>query len=125
MKNGFALLIVIMILVLMGTEMFVLTGSSNKIAFQTNHALLEAVQQNLISSGLTWAKYNIENKNIKETKEEIRLDTAEIGIREAQLGATTEKIQNKQAQVVINAFCSRGRESLKHNEKYQIALRRR
>jgi hypothetical protein len=114
-----------MILALMGTEMFVLAGSSNKIAFQTNQTLLEVVQQNLISSGLTWAEYNIENKTIREVKEKIQLNTAEIGTREAQLGVTTEKIQNKQAQVIINTSCSRGRESLKHNKKYQIALRRR
>jgi hypothetical protein len=109
-----------MIIGLMGAELFVLTGSSNKITFQTNRALLEVVQQNLISSGLVWAKHNISSGDVKE----IKLDTAEIGTREAQLGVTIEKIRNKQAQVVINTSCSRGGQSLKHNKKYFVMPRR-
>lgn len=122
MKKGFVLLIVIMIIGLMGAELFVLTGSSNKIIFQTNRALLEAVQQNLISSALIWAKYNTEKGNIKKMGEEIQLDTAGINARNTRLSVTIESSRNKQAQVVISTSCSRGRESLKHNKKYQIAL---
>jgi hypothetical protein len=110
-----------MIIGLMGAELFVLTGSSNKITFQTNRAFLEAVEQNMISSSLAWAKYNIERGNIKKTEGEIQLDTAGIGARDTQLTITIEKIIHKQAQVTINTSCSFGGQCLKHNKKYVVS----
>jgi hypothetical protein len=108
----------------MGTVLFVLTDVSNKIIFQTNRALLDTVQQNMISSGIAWAKYNIENGNIKKMPKEIQLDTPCIGTRDAQLTVTIEKIAHRQAQVLINTSCSFGSQILKHKDRYQIALGR-
>jgi len=51
-RDGFVLVIVIITIALIGAEMFVLTGGSNTILFQTNNAYLQACQQNLIASGL-------------------------------------------------------------------------
>ena len=123
MRKGFILPIVIMILGLMGAELFVMTGSSNKIGFQTNSALLDAVQQNLISSGLSWVKHNMENGDIKKAGKEIQLDTADIGIRNAQLAVTIEKITHKQAEVVIDTSCGFGSRNLKNSKKYVILHR--
>jgi hypothetical protein len=122
-RKGFVLLIVIMIIGLMGAELFVMTGSTNKIGFQTNKALLEAVQQNMISSGIAWTKYNIENGNIKNTGKEIQLDTTDIGIRNAQLAVTTVKITHKQAEVTINTSCGFGGQKLKNSNKYVVLHR--
>ncbi len=123
MRKGFVLLIVIMIIGLLGAELFVLTGSSNKITFQTNRAFLDAVQQNLISSGAAWAEYNIEKGNVKKPGKEIQLDAADIGTRNAQLTVTIEKIIHKRAMVSVNTSCSFGSQSLKYNEKYVVPRR--
>ncbi len=111
MRKGFVLLIVIMILGLMGVEMFVLSSVSNKITFQTGRAYLEAVEQNLVSSGLVWAKHNI----AKEA-EKIELDTADIAPQNAQLNITA----GKQSKVTINVLCSRGGQNIRHNKSYSI-----
>ncbi|MFA5293805.1 MAG: hypothetical protein WC496_12350 [Phycisphaerae bacterium] len=116
MKKGFVMLTVIMMLFFIGTMLFVLTGVSNKITFQTNRAYLEAVRQNMISSGLSFAKYNIEKENIKN----IELDTAGLGATNAQLIVTMGKITNKQANVDINTSCGFGSQRLDDNKKYFV-----
>jgi len=116
LKKGFVMLTVIMMLFFIGTMLFVLTGVSNKITFQTNRAYLEAVRQNLISSGLSFAKHNIEKENVKN----IELDIAGLGIRNAQLIVTIEKITNKQAQVNVSTSCGFGSQRLEDNKKYYV-----
>ena len=122
MRRGFVLLIVIMILIFMGTVLFVLTEVSNKITFQTNRVFLETVEQNMISSGIAWTKYNIENGN-KNIVKEIQLDTAGIGTRNSQLTVTVEEIARKQTEIAVNTSCGFGSQSFKHNKKY-IVLKR-
>jgi hypothetical protein len=111
LRKGFVLLIVMMILGMMGVEMFVLSSVSNKITFQTSRAYLEAVEQNLVSSGLAWAKHNM----AKEA-EKIELDTADIAPQNAQLIVTA----GKQSLVTINTSCSRSGQNLRHNKSYYI-----
>lgn len=122
MKKGFILLAVIVILILMATELFVLSDISNKITFQTNGAILEAVEQNLVSSGLAWAEYNIKNGNIR-TKREMQLDTAAIGKGDMQLTVAIKKITRRQAEVAVNASCVVGGRSLKSNREYIVPLK--
>jgi hypothetical protein len=113
-KRGFVLLIVIAMLFFIGTILFVFTGVSNKIVFQTNRIYLEAVEQNLISSGLIWAKHNIAKEG-----ESIKLDTAGISGWDAQLNIT----MGKHRQAEISTYCRRGSQELKTNEKYDISAR--
>jgi hypothetical protein len=120
LKNGFVLLVVIMILFLLASELFFLTGGSNKIAFQTNQAFLQAVEQNMIAGGLAWAGYNIKEGNIKNAGSEIQLDAGGLGIQNARLTAAIEKIAGKQAEVIINTSCDFGRYSLKSSKKYIV-----
>ncbi len=108
------MLIIITMLAFMGALLFVLTGVSGKITFQTNQIYLEAVRQNLVSSGITWARHNG-----AKGAETIELDTAGINARNARLSATPEK----HGQVTIIASCSWGGQELKTNEKYYISAR--
>ena len=58
-RNGFVLILVVVIIAAFGLEMFVLAGASNTILFQSDSAYLNAVEHNLMESGLAWAKKNI------------------------------------------------------------------
>jgi hypothetical protein len=89
----------------------VIGSVASKITFQTNKAFLEAVEQNLISSGMAWAKHNI-TENIKT----VELDASGIAPGNAQLSVTAEE----HSQVSITTTCSRGGESLKHSKRYEV-----
>jgi len=121
-RDGFVLVIIIVAIALIGMEMFVLAGGSNAILFQANNAYLKACEQNLIASGLSWAKRNLKSENVESFNKTIELNLADINIDRATLSVMMEKPKNKQAEVQINASCSRGRQILRHSDKYRIRL---
>ena len=120
-KNaGFTLVIIIVMLALVTVEMLALTGGSNTILFQADNAYLEAVEQNMIASGLAWAKNNIKNNVMENFNKTVELDIDHINLDRATLRVIIEKPDNKTTQVQINTSCTRSRQTLKHKKKYQV-----
>jgi len=117
-EDGFALVLVIVAITLVGLEMFVLTGGSNTMLFQSNTAYLQACERNLVSSGLAWARRNTKGERTSGTT--IDLDVAAMNVRGATLSVTIGTPRDKEADVQINTSCSRGRLTLRHNDKYRI-----
>ena len=119
-QNGFVMLVVIAALSLVGFEMFVLARSSNTIVFQTNSAYVESCEQNLVASGLAWAKMNVESENQTSLNKTIELTLSDMNIQRAALSVFVQRAENKPAEVQINTSCSRGRQTLRHKKKYGI-----
>ncbi len=119
-QNGFVMLLVIAALSLVGFEMFVLARSSNTIVFQTNSAYVESCEQNLVASGLAWAKMNFESGNQTSLNKTIELSLADMNIQRAALSVFVQRAENKPAEVQITTSCSRGRQTLRHKKKYGI-----
>ena len=117
-EDGFALVLVVMAIALVGLEMFVLTGGSNTMLFQSNTAYLQACERNLVASGLAWAKRNIEDE--RSSAGTVDLNVAAMNVRGATLSVTIGTPRDKEADVQINTSCSRGRLTLRHNDKYRI-----
>ena len=121
-KNGFVLVLVIMAMSIIGLQMHVLSRGSNTMLYQTDRAYLEACKRNLITSGLAWAKRNIQNNNKETFKKSVELNTSKLNIKESSLVVTITIPSNEQPQTQINVSCSRKRRTLKSDEKYQIRL---
>lgn len=122
-QNGFVLILVVVAIGLIGVMMTVLTGSANKIMFQSDSAYLQACERNLVSSGLAWAKRNIKNENKETFNKTIELDVTSMSISGATLSVNIDIRKDQEAEVQINTSCSRVRRTLRHNEKYRIGLR--
>ena len=123
-QNGFVLILVIAAMGLIGAMMIVLTGSANKILFQSDTAYLQACRRNLVTSGLTWAKRNIKNENKETFNRTIELDVTSMGISGATLSVNIDIPKDQEPEVQINTSCSRARRTLRHYEKYRIGLRK-
>ena len=123
-QNGFVLILVIAAMGLIGAMMIVLTGSANKILFQSDTAYLQACRRNLVTSGLTWAKRNINNQSKETFNRTIELDVTSMGISGATLSVNIDIPKDQEPEVQINTSCSRARRTLRHNEKYRIGLRK-
>ena len=123
-QNGFVLILVIAAMGLIGAMMVVLTGSANKILFQSDTAYLQACRRNLVTSGLTWAKRNIKNQSEETFNRTIELDVTSMGISGATLSVNIDIPKDQEPEVQINTSCSRARRTLRHNEKYRIGLRK-
>lgn len=121
-QNGFVFLLVVMVIALIGAEMFVLTGLTNTMLFETNTAYLGAFERNLTASGLAWAERNVKSRSREAFNKTIELDVTSMNIHSSTLTVTIGMPTDKGAEVQINTSCSRGRRSFRQNNKYRIEL---
>ena len=121
-KNGFVLILVIMAVVLIGVVMFVLTEGANTMLFQSNTAYLEAVERNLVTSSLSWAKHNLKGDKEEIFQKTIELDVNDLNIRDANLSIVIGPGRDKEVEVEVSTSCSRRRRTLRHHDKYKIRV---
>jgi len=121
-KNGFVLILVIIAVALIGAVMFVLTEGANTMLFQSNTAYLEAVERNLVTSSLAWAKHNLKSDKEEIFHKTIGLDFTDLNIRDANLSIVIVPGRDKEVEVEVSTSCSRGRRTLRHHDKYKIRV---
>jgi type II secretory pathway component PulK len=134
-QKGFALVLVITAMAIIGLEMHVLTSGANTMLFQADTAYLEACKRNLITSGLAWAKRNIRNNNRDTFEKTVELDVSKMpgnawfrlkpavgGIRGSSLIVTISIPTDEEPQAQINVSCSRGRRTFRDDGKHKIRL---
>ncbi|MHC4174940.1 MAG: hypothetical protein ACYTBX_14005 [Planctomycetota bacterium] len=121
-QKGFVLILVITAMAIIGLEMYVLTGGANTMLFQSDTAYLEACKRNLVTSGLAWAKRNIQNNSRENFEKTVELDVSKMNIRGSTLIVTISIPTGKEPQAQINASCSRARRTFRGDGKYKIRL---
>jgi len=119
-QKGFVLIFVIMVIAIIGIEMFVLADIANTMQFQSQNAYLKACERNLLASGLLWANENTREKSGEIFGKTIQLDVSRLNIRASALDVTMSIASDEEAEVQINTSCSRGRQTLKGTGKYRI-----
>jgi len=121
-QKGFVLIFVIMVIAIIGIEMFVLADIANTMQFQSQNAYLKACERNLLASGLLWANENTREKSGEIFGKTIQLDVSRLNIRASALDVTMSIASDEETEVQINTSCSRGRQTLKGTGKYRIEL---
>jgi hypothetical protein len=121
-RNGFVLLFVIMIILLIGIQLSVLAAVANIMSFQSDNAYLQACERNMRASGFAWARHNIENKTGGILNQTVKLDVSKMDIRGSVLNVTINNPAGKQPEVRINTSCTRGRQTIQRDNKYKIEL---
>jgi len=121
-QKGFVLIFVIMVIAIIGIEMFVLADIANTMQFQSQNAYLKACRRNLLASGLVWANENTREKSGEIFGKTIQLDVSRLNIRASALDVTMSIASDEETEVQINTSCSRGRQTLKGTGKYRIEL---
>jgi hypothetical protein len=120
-RAGFVLVFVIVLIGLVGLEMFVLTSGSSTILQQSDRALLEAVEENLVASALAWAKVNIGRGSVS-AGQEVSLAVPEAGGREPELKVIVESIGEQTARVRVKTVCGTAKLKLVHSTAYDIKI---
>jgi len=121
-QNGFVLILVVMVIAAIGVEMFVLSGLTKTMLFESNTAYLEAVERNLAASGLAWAEQNVKNQSRRALNKTVELDVTSMNIDGSTLTVTVGIPADKEMEVQIKTLCSRGRRSFRQSDKYRIEL---
>jgi hypothetical protein len=120
-RRGFVLVLVVLIIAVMGAEMFVLTGISNRMLFDANNAQLEALERNLAAAGLAWARH-AGTENAEAFGKTVQLDATSMGVSGAALSVTLGVPKDKTVQVQVNTTCSRGPLTLTRAHSYLVDL---
>lgn len=119
-QSGFALALVIIIIALIGAVTFVLTEGAKTLQFHSDTAYLRAIDRNLTTSALAWARNNIKDKNSKDIGKTVELNVEPIGTRGSSLTLNTSIGTNQQIEVQVNTSCSKGRQTLANSARYQL-----
>jgi len=119
-RKGFILAFIIIILPLIGAEMFVLGRGSYLIMFQADHAFLQASEKNLINSGLAWAQKNAQSENVDIFNKITELPIPLVNCSSTTLRVTVEKSDNAQPPVKLESSCTRGRQTFNHRKTYLL-----
>jgi len=120
-KRGFTLTLVIVALMLVGIVMFVLTGGANTMLFEADAVYLQAVERNLIASGLTWAQARVSGSADSRNTEPVELSTEALGLPNAKLTVRILEVQDGVAQVHVETLCHKGRHTLRTSRTFSVA----
>ena len=118
--RGFAIILTLMLIVLIGAGVFILTGISNTMMFEAETAQLMASERNLTASGLAWAKQNKSGQSDDAPSKVTELDIGEIGIADANLSVAFEIDEERKSKVLIKTRCRRGRHTLRKSHKFHL-----
>jgi hypothetical protein len=116
--NGTVLVLVITTMALISIILLFLSSASSTMMFQANNVYLQACEKNLISSGLSWAKTNMQKGNISVFNETIQLDVTEMNIPHSNLDVTISSPKDEQHEAQIKTSCNRARLNLTSSETY-------
>ncbi len=117
--RGFVLVFVIIVIILIGIEMYVLAGMANTIQYQSHRMYLKACERNLLASGLAWARENAPKSPGVSPGQMIELDVSGLDILGSALEVTIGA-GGDVPDVQIRASCSRGRQTLTSKGTYKI-----
>lgn len=120
-NRGTVLTLVIVAVMLVGVVMFVLTEGSNTMIFQADAAYLQAVERNLVASGLAWARERVSSNAEAPGTEPVELNTAAFGLPNAKLSVRIRDVQSSTAKVRIETSCHKGRRTLHSARTFSVA----
>jgi hypothetical protein len=120
-NQGAVLTLVLVAVMLAGVGMFVLTEASNTMLFQADATYLQAVERNLMASGLMWACARISSNAEVRSQEPVELNTAAFGLPNAKLFVRILDGQSTTAKVQIETSCHKGRRTLKSSRTFSVA----
>jgi type II secretory pathway pseudopilin PulG len=121
-QRGFTLTFVIVALIMVGVAMFVLTGGSNVMLFHADTAYLQAVERNLIASGLAWAQAGGSGGRRRPVGEPVELDVTSLNGPGARLVVQVLDVRDGRATVRIETSCSKGRRTLDTSRNYTVSI---
>ena len=111
-KNGFTLVMVIVLMSMVAASVALMSKSSGNLAFDTNRQYLKCGRDNLTASAMAWVKLNQAhmpaNKNLS-------LDTASL-----ELPGMLQVKKTGPNGVSINASCHKGHQKLSVKDTYSL-----
>jgi hypothetical protein len=119
-QKGFVLLLVLAIISLFTAEMYMLSEDSFSLMFQTNDCFLDAVEKNLVLSGLAWSRENISNDGSKIYDKNIELNLPADFPKDSELNVFIKESPANPVEVNIDASCKIVKQTRKKQKLFII-----
>jgi hypothetical protein len=120
-RRGAVLILVIVVMSLMAFMMLVLSEGANTMLFQADTAYCRAVERNLTASALVWSQSQAVRRAAVVQEQPTALDCHGLGGERVALTVQFMRTSGNDADVRIEAFCSKGRQTLKESQDYAIS----
>ena len=122
-RNGYAIILAVAAVALVGAAVFVLADTSDTLMFDSDLAYLQACNQNLSASALAWARQNQDKLRDSGRSEGIQLDVERLGIAAGNLNVAPLKAREKGLSVQIDTQCGRNKMKLERTCNYLVTTR--
>jgi hypothetical protein len=122
-NQGAVLSLVVVALMMVGIVLFVLTEGANTMLFRADTACVQAVERNLIASGLAWAREKAAGDAGARVTEPVDLNTTAFNAPDARLVVQIVEVQREAAKVRIETSCRKGRRTLHSSRTFRVATR--
>jgi hypothetical protein len=119
-NRGLVLVLVIVALSLTAVVMAVLTAGANTMLFHADRAHCQALQRNLCTSALAWARHRAADPNATFPQDPIKLDTSALSPRPAILAVSFPQSGDNTRHVRVETSCTKGRQALQTVRSYEI-----
>jgi hypothetical protein len=119
-NRGAVLTLVLVAMILMGMAMFVLTGGAKAMLFHADTAYLQAVERNLIASGLAWTQQKLAGNSALPAEKPVELDVTAFGVPQARLAVRVLEVRDGTARVHIETSCHKGQRTLHTSRDYTL-----
>ena len=119
-NRGAVLTLVLVAMLLMGMAMFILTGGAKAMLFHTDTAFLQAVERNLIASGLAWTQQKLVENSAVPAEKPVELDVTAFGVPNARLAVRVLEVRDGTARVHIETSCHKGQRTLHTSRDYTL-----
>ncbi|MBN1456373.1 MAG: hypothetical protein JW912_00795 [Sedimentisphaerales bacterium] len=119
-RNGFVLMFVLLLLMLIGLAMTLLSSSARTMASESSTAKLRADCENILESCTAWIDVNSKKikKQPKNTTMELNLN--ELGILTAVCNITVKDTNKNGTEIEINYSSSKGRMTMQKKLNYTV-----
>ena len=122
-RNGYAIILAVAAVALVGAAVFVLADTSDTLMFDSDLAYLQACNRNLSASALAWASQNQDKLRDSGRSEGIQLDVERLEIPAGNLNVAPLKAREKGLSVQIDTQCGRNKMKLERTCNYLVTTR--
>ena len=119
-RKGFAMIVILLLMSLFGLMMVVLSSSSRQMGAQTTSEVLKVNSNNILASGVAWARVNKSHLNKQSAGFTTELNTTAFDIPKASCILRVDSITDKGIEITIEAVCYKGRQTFRKNHKLQL-----
>jgi len=120
-RQGYAILLALLMISLVGAAVFVLARVSNDFLFEADQAYGNACRRNLAASALAWARQHPDELRKAGPARAISLEADSLKVHDGRLRLTPLAPAGKLARVRLHIRFRCGRSDQKHTDDYLIA----